>query len=114
MLQKLERFACFLAALLALVVEACLVYALRLYPRATAPVNSFPYGGEWMGTTLPQCWLVGALVALLYYLMHAWRVNGGLAVQRRRSFLRTWRWFLALASMHGGALCLGYFVGVRK
>ena len=114
MLQKLERFACFLAALLALVVEACLVYALRLYPRATAPVNSFPYGGEWMGPTLPQCWLVGALVVLLYYLLHTWRVNEGLAVQRRRAFLRTWRWFLALASVHGGTLCLGYFLGVRR
>ena len=114
MLQKLEWFACFLAALLALVVEACLVYALRMYPRATAPVNSFMYGGEWMGPTLPQCWLVGALVALLYYMLHAWRVNEGLAVQRRRAFLRTWRWFLTLASVHGGALCLGYFVGVRR
>jgi hypothetical protein len=112
MLQKLERFGCFLAALLALVVEACLVYALRTYPRAA--VNSFPYGGEWMGPTLPECWLVGALVALLYYLLHAWRVNEGLAVQRRLTFLRTWRWFLALASVHGGALCLGYFVGVRR
>jgi len=114
MLQKLERFGCFLAALLALVVEACLVYALRLYPRATAPVNSFPYGGEWMGPTLPQCWLMGALVALLYRLWHAWRVNEGLAVQRRGGFLRTWRWFLALASAHGCALWLGYFVGARR
>ena len=114
MLQKFERFACFLAALLALVVEACLVYAVRLYPRATPPVNSFMYGGEWMGPTLPQCWLVGALVVLLYYLLHASHINEGLALQRRRAFLRTWRWFLALASMHGGALCLGYFVGVRK
>ena len=114
MLQKLERFVCFSAALLALVVEACLVYAVRLYPRATAPVNSLAYGSEWIGPTLPQCWLVGALVSLLYCLWHAWRVNGGLAVQRRRDFLRTWRWFLALASMHGGALCLGYFLGVRR
>jgi hypothetical protein len=114
MLKKLERFTCFLAALLALVVEACLVYALRMHPRVTAPVNSIPYGGEWMGPTLPQCWLVGALVALLYYLLHAWRVNEGLALPRRRAFLRTWCWFLALASAHGCALCLGYFVGVRR
>lgn len=114
MLQKFERFACFLAALLALVVEACLVYAVRKYPRATLPVNSFMYGGEWIGPTLPQCWLMGALVALVYYLMYAWRANEGLAVQRRRAFLRTWRWFLALASVHGCALCLGYFLGVRR
>ena len=114
MLQKLERFACFLAALLALVVEACLVYALRLYPRATAPVNSFPYGGEWMGPTLPQCWLVGALVALFYRLVHTIDANSENWWRGRFTFLRTWRWFLALASAHGCALCLGYFVGVRR
>ena len=112
MLQKLERFACSLAALLVLVIEACFRCCLRASPRVAG--RPFEFGGEWIGPTLPQCWLAGALVARFYYLIHTSRADEVTAARRRHAFLRTWYWFLALASAEGCILCLGDFVEMRK
>ena len=114
MLQKLERLACFLAALLALVIEACFVYCLRMLPPASAGVKPFASSGGWIGPTLPQCWLAGALVVLFYYLIHGWRRDQEIAAHGRRTFLRTWYWFLALASAQGCTLYLNFVLQARR
>lgn len=114
MLQKFERFTCLLAALLALVIEASFVHYLRTSGHITVAVIPFLYGGGWISPTLPQCWLAGALVALFYYLIHTSRADEVTLAVRRRSFLRTWYWFLALASAEGCILCLSYLVGVHR
>ena len=114
MLQKLERLACFFAALLALLIEACFVYCLRMFPPASVAAKPFASSGGWIGPTLPQCWLAGALVALFYYLIHASRRDQKMAAHGRRTFLRTWYWFLALASAQGCTLYLNFVLQARR
>ncbi len=114
MLRKLENFACFLAALLALIIEACFVYCIRVHPWAGGTAEPSLSSGQWISPTLPQCWLLGALVALFYYLCCAVQPDPLKAVQSRRTFLRIWYWFLALASAQGCALYLNYFALVRR
>ncbi len=113
MLRKLESLACFLAALLALTVEAYFVYYIRTLPSANAPAGSFPLTGDWIRPTLPQCWLLGALIALFYFLILAQRPDPEKASQARRAFLRTWYWLLALASAQGCALYVGHWALVQ-
>ncbi len=114
MLQKLESLACLLAALLALTVEACFVYYIRTLPWGNVSSAQFPSSCEWMSPTLPQCWTAGALVALFYYLVLSQRADPEKASQARRTFLRTWYWFLALASAQGCALYVGHLVVVQR
>lgn len=114
MLRKLESLACFLAALLALTVEACFVYYIRTLPSSNAPATPSPSSGEWISPTLPQYWMAGALVALFYHLILALRADPRKASQGRRTFLRTWYWFLALASAQGCALYIGHLALVQR
>jgi hypothetical protein len=114
MLQKLESLACFLAALLALLVEGCFVYWMWTSPLTPRTAGFSGYGGQWMSPTLPQCWLLGAVVALFYYLCRTTQSDPQKAVEGRRTFLRIWYWFLALASVQGCALYLNYFTLVHR
>ena len=114
MLRKLESLACFAAALLALVIEGCFVYWVRICPLAARTAALSAYGSQWIGPTLPQCWLFGAVVALFYYLCRTMQSDPHKAVQGRRTFLRIWYWFLALASAQGCALYLNYFALVHR
>jgi hypothetical protein len=114
MLRKLDSLACFLAALLALSVEARLVYYIRTLPSPNLPASLFPSSGKWISTTLPECWLAGALAALYYYLIPALRADPGKASQVRRTFLHTWYRFLALASAQGCALYVGRLALVQQ
>ena len=114
MLQKLERLACFFAALLALLIEACFVYCLCMLPAASVAAKPFASSGGWIGPTLPQCWLAGALVALFYYLIRPSRRDQEMAAHGRRTFLRTWYWFLALASAQGCTLYLNFVLQARR
>lgn len=113
MLRKLESLACFLAASSALTVEACFVYYIRILPAASVSASPFPLGSDWISPTLPQCWLAGALVALFYYLVLAQRPDPEKAAQARRAFLRTWYWFLGLASAQVCALYVGHLALVQ-
>ena len=101
MLKKLETLALLLAALLALAVEGAFVYWMRFHPlgaRGSEP--SLLYVGHWMSPTLPQSWLIGSLLALLYYLVVILRppaelepksssITGGLSCGFGTGF---WRW----------------------
>jgi undecaprenyl pyrophosphate phosphatase UppP len=114
MLRKLVSLACFLAALLALSVEARLVYYIRTLPSANLPANLFSSTGKWISTTLPECWLAGALAALYYYLIPALRADPEKASQTRPTFQRTWYRFLALGSAQGLALYPGCLTLVQR
>ena len=114
MLRKLESLVCFAAALLALLIEGCFVYWMQICPLTARTAALSTYGSQWIGATLPQCWLFGAVVALFYYLCRAIQSEPPKALQHRRTFLRTWYWFLALASAQGCALYLDYLVVVHR
>lgn len=69
--------------------------------------------GQWTAATLPQFWLLGALLVLFYRLStllvppQSW----GWAESRsnRRSFVRLWCWTVALGSLQLGTLYLDRF-----
>jgi len=54
------------------------------------------------------------LVALFYYLIHTSRPDQEMAAHGRRTFLRTWYWFLALALAEGCALYLNFVLQGRR
>jgi hypothetical protein len=114
MLRKLESLACLLAALLALSVEACLVHYIRRLPPANPPASRFASSSEWTSIMFPQCWLAGPLVTLFYYLMLALPADPEKVSRARRTFLRTWYWFLALASAQGPAPYPGCLTLVQR
>jgi hypothetical protein len=118
MLNKFETLALFLAAVLALVVEGSFVYWIWWCPLVPESSLSLSYAGHWMSPTLPQYWLIGALLALFYYLIPiahpAVRLEPNERVAYRRTFLRIWYWFLAIAGAQGCALYLSYFAVLRR
>jgi len=119
MLKKLETFTLLLAALLALAVEGAFVYWIRLDPRGPQELApSLLYVSDWMGPTLPQYSLIGALLALFYYLTLVLRSHTELKpdnlFRQRHTFLRIWYWFLAAAGAQGCALYLDYFAVLRR
>jgi hypothetical protein len=107
MLRKLESLAYLLAGLPVFIVEACFVYYIRTLPSANLLTGPFPSSGKWISPRLGQCWLAGALVALLYSLILALRVDPEKASRAPRTFPRTWYWFWALASAQGCVLYVG-------
>ena len=112
MLRKFETSALFLAAILALIVEGGFVYWIWWRPMGPeAPELSLTYAGHWMSPALPQYWLICALLALLYYLVPiahpAVKLDPSDRAVYRRTFLRIWYWFLALAGAQGCVLYLG-------
>ena len=119
MLKKLETFTPLLAALLALAVEGAFVYWMHLNPRGPQGREpSLLYVGDWMSPTLPQYWLIGALLALFYYLTLVMRSRTELKpdklFRQRQTFLRIWYWFLAAAGAQGCALYLDYFAVLHR
>ena len=119
MLRKLETFTLFAAMMLAIVLEAGCVYWLwthgELMPVGSGSANLIGDAtnlvAPWTSTTLPQCWLLGALLVLFYRLGRmvvppdSW--DRATLLDHRRAFLRLWRWFMALAAVHGLALYVG-------
>jgi hypothetical protein len=114
MLRKLESLACFGAAFSALAIEGAFVYWMRLSPIGPPTAGLTAYATPWIGPTLPQCWLLGGVVALFYYLCRATHPDAGKAADGRRTFLGIWYWFIALASAQGCALGLNYLQLVRR
>jgi hypothetical protein len=120
MLSQVETFVVFAALLLAIILEGACVYWLGA-ARPTPPsagIQSPNLVGQWTAATLPQCWLLGALLVLLYRLSamlmppHSWGRND--AQSNRRAFLRLWRWTVALGAFQVCALYLDRFtIGVH-
>ena len=119
MLKKFEALTLLLAALMPLLIEGCYVYWIWLRPLGpNAPAPSLFYVGQWTSPTVPQYWLVGALLALFYRFVLIVRPPGMLEpeklAQHRRTFVRIWYWFLLLAGAQGCALYFDYFVLVCR
>jgi len=114
-LGQIEGFVFFAALLLALTLEAACVYWLGAARTTPAPAGIHPTNlvGQWTASTLPQCWLLGALFVLLYRVSamlmppHGWGRNE--AQSNRRAFLRLWRWTVALGALQVGALYIDRF-----
>jgi hypothetical protein len=112
-LRKLEAIAFFSAMMLAVILEGSVVYWMFGHrPASTPPESSFNLVQEWSGAVLPQGWLLGALLALIYRLSvmlvppRRWTANEFL--RNRRAFVRLWRWVLALVTMQALVLFLGH------
>jgi hypothetical protein len=108
-LRKIENATFFLAMLLAIVLEAEIVYWISKHP--ANPSASFSLAGEWTGVALPQGWLFGALLVLAYRLIGIWlhplNCAHSEARHNRQAFLRLWRWTIALIGMQGLVLFVG-------
>ena len=108
-LRKIENASFFLAMLLAIVLEAGIVYWISKHP--ANPSASFSLAGEWTGIALPQGWLFGALLVLTYRLsaicMHPLNCAHSKVRHNRQAFLRLWRWTIAIIGMQGLMLFVG-------
>ena len=109
-LSQVETFVVFAALLLAIVLEGACVYWLGA-ARPTPPsagIQSPNFVGQWTAATLPQCWLLGALLVLLYRVAamlvppQSW--GRAEAQSNRRAFLCLWRWTAALGALQVAAL----------
>lgn len=114
-LSQVETFVFFAAMLLAISLEGACVYWLAATSVAPIRAGITPANlvGQWTAATLPQFWLLGALLVLFYRAStllvppQSW----GWAESRsnRRSFVRLWCWTVALGSLQLGTLYLDRF-----
>src|ERR1700730_17449392 len=102
--------------MLAVTLEGACVYWMCGHPRPYATTeSSLNFVGEWTGLALPQGWLLGALLALIYRVTamffppRSWTDNE--VLQYQRALLRLWSWAIRLVPMQGLALCLGRAAG---
>ena len=114
-LSQVETFVFFAAMLLAITLEGACVYWLGAASVTRVPggIHSPNLVGEWTAATLPQCWLLGALLVLLYrvaaMLLPPQNWDRAEAQSNRRAFLRLWRWTVALGALQVGTLYLDRF-----
>ena len=114
-LNQVETFVFFAAMLLAISLEGACVYWLAATSMAPirAGIPSANLVGQWTAATLPQFWLLGALLVLFYRLStllvppQSWRWAESRS--NRRSFVRLWCWTIALGSLQLGTLYLDRF-----
>lgn len=106
MLHRLETFALFAAMLLAIVLEAgCVYWTCHHRFGHEQQTEAVILMGDWSGPTLPQCWLIGALLVLLYRAIRtaapptAWTLEERSA--NRHSFFRLWRLAITLLLLQG-------------
>ena len=111
MLRRLEAFVFFFAMILAVTLEGGCVYWMCGHSRPSAVSDSsLNFVIEWTGAALPQGWLLGALLALIYRVIamfippRRWGDND--YRQNRLAFLSSWRWTMAIVVMQGLALFL--------
>ena len=112
MLRKLETLTFFSAMMLAVILEGAVVYWIfgHRVVRASSE-GSLNVVGEWTGFALPQAWLFGALLALIYRVSamvnppRSWSDSEWM--HNRRAFVRLWCLAMALVAMQGFLLVLG-------
>jgi hypothetical protein len=105
-LHKLEGLTFLLAMMMAVILEGAVVDWLSGH----SPVHATPNGslrvvGKWTGFALPQGWLFGAFLVLVYRLTamvappKCW--SDSELVHNRRAFIRLWCVAMALVAMQG-------------
>lgn len=114
-LSQVETFVFFAALLLVITLEGTCVYWLGATSptRVPAHMQSANLVGQWTAATLPQCWLLGALLVLAYrvaaMLLPPQRWGQAETQSNRHAFLRLWRWTVALGALQVGAMYLDHF-----
>ena len=106
MLHKLEGVTFLLAMMLAVILEGAVVYRLSGHsPVHATPDGSLKVVAEWTGFALPQGWLFGAFLVLVYRLTamvappKCWTDSE--LVHNRRAFIRLWCVATAQVAMQG-------------
>ena len=113
-LSHFEKSVFFAAMLLAITLEGACVYWL-----GTLSVSSTPTGHsanlvkQWTTATLPQCWVLGALLVLFNsvsaMLVPPQRWCQVEAQSNRQAFDRLWYWTMAVGVLQVGTVCLDRF-----
>jgi hypothetical protein len=111
-LRRLEAFVFFFAMMLVIILEGACVDWMCGHPRLyTTTEGAYTFVGEWTGLTLPQGWVIGASLVLIYRVTAMFipprRWGDKEFSQNRRDFLHLWRCAMALVAMQGLALFLG-------
>jgi len=114
-MSQVETFVFFAAMLLAISLEGACVYWLAATSVAPIRAGIPPANlvGQWTAATLPQFWLLGALLVLFYRVStllvppQSW--GSPESRSNRRSFVRLWCWTVALGSLQLGTLYLDRF-----
>lgn len=113
-LSRAEKFLFFAAMLLAIALEGGSVYWLASLNVASTPAGA-PANlvGQWTAATLPQCWLLGALLVLFYrasaMLAPPQRWSQAEARSNRRAFIRLWLWTVAVGVLQVSTVWVGRF-----
>jgi hypothetical protein len=101
--------------LLALTLEGACVYWLGPLSVTPTPagIHTADLTGQWTSATLPQCWLIGALLVLFYrvsaILVPPQRWDQAEERSNRRAFVRLWYWTVALGALQAGTVCVDRF-----
>jgi len=110
-LRKLEALTFFVAMLLVIVVEGAWVYWMfGLLPVCATAGRSLNVVGAWTGFALPQGWLLGAVLVLVYRVVAmfippaCWTDRE--SSNNRRAFVRLWSLAIGLVSMQALLLFL--------
>jgi hypothetical protein len=103
-LHQIETFVFFAAMLLAITLEGACVYWLWLPGTMPArPETQVSLVGQWTAATLPQCWLLGAVAVLVYHTAMMFVPRRTLQLddllRNRQTFVRLWRWVMAIAAV---------------
>jgi putative Ca2+/H+ antiporter (TMEM165/GDT1 family) len=115
-LSHLENFTFLIAMLLAITLEGACVYWVDVVSVTSTPARIYAANlvGRWTTATLPQCWLIGALLVLFYRISailvppHKW--DQADAQSNQRAFVRLWYWTMALGALQVGAVCMDRFL----
>jgi len=114
-LSHLDNFVFFLAMLLAITLEGACVYWVDVLSVTSTPARIYAanLAGQWTAATLPQCWLIGALLVLFYRISailvppRTW--DQAEAQSNCRAFVRLWYWTMALGALEVGTVCMDRF-----
>jgi len=115
-LGQMETFVFFAAMLLAITLEGACVYWLWLPGTVHAHSdNQVTLVGQWTAATLPQCWLLGAVVVLVYravlMLMSCQTLDVDHLLHNRKAFVRLWRWVMVVGTVQ---MCVLYLDRVAR
>lgn len=113
-LSRAEKFLFFAAMLLAITLEGGSVYLLASLSVASTPAGtSANFARQWTAATLPQCWLLGALLVLFYrisaMLVPPQRWSQAEAQSNPRAFVRLWFWPVAVGVLQVSTVCVDRF-----